>query len=377
MRILINASNLHIGGGIQVADSIIREIVNFPQYEYRVVVSAAVRKELGGWSGHRQIRIVEYTAKPKLSSVLSGRDAFLDRQVKEFSPDAVFSVFGPTYWRPTVLHLCGFAIPHYLYTKRDTPFFSRLTFKQRIRLMVMRWKKLRIMNRNAEAWVCETDDATERLQRLLPQKQVFTVSNSCNQIFEHPERWKPFSLPESSAINFLAVSAYYPHKDLSILVKTAAWLRQYRPDFDFRFIVTVAPEILNVPEELKAYVLCCGRVPLERLPSLYQQADIVIHPSLLECFSATYLEAMKMKKTLLVTDLAFAKDVCGPAAAYYQAGNAVSLAGKMLELSRSPDICQALVQQGRNQQKKFLSPTQRVHTYWQLLERLSSQHQNY
>lgn len=48
--------------------------------------------------------------------------------------------------------------------------------------MVMRWKKLRIMNRNAEAWVCETDDATERLQRLLPQKQVFTVSNSCNQI---------------------------------------------------------------------------------------------------------------------------------------------------------------------------------------------------
>jgi len=132
-----------------------------------------------------------------------------------------------------------------------------------------------------------------------------------------------------------------------------------------------------VPEELKAYVLCCGRVPLERLPSLYQQADIVIHPSLLECFSATYLEAMKMKKTLLVTDLAFAKDVCGPAAAYYQAGNAVSLAGKMLELSRSPDICQALVQQGRNQQKKFLSPTQRVHTYWQLLERLSSQHQNY
>lgn len=90
MRILINASNLHIGGGIQVADSIIREIVNFPQYEYRVVVSAAVRKELGGWSGHRQIRIVEYTAKPKLSSVLSGRDAFLDRQVKEFSPDAVF-----------------------------------------------------------------------------------------------------------------------------------------------------------------------------------------------------------------------------------------------------------------------------------------------
>lgn len=37
-------------------------------------------------------------------------------------------------------------------------------------------------------------------------------------------------------------------------------------------------------------------------------------PSLLECFTATYPEAMRMERPIVTTDLAFAQGLCGEAA---------------------------------------------------------------
>ena len=52
-------------------------------------------------------------------------------------------------------------------------------------------------------------------------------------------------------------------------------------------------------------------------PSLYEQADVMFQPTLLECFSATYPEAMKMQRPIVTTDIEFAHGLCGPAAHYY------------------------------------------------------------
>jgi len=45
--------------------------------------------------------------------------------------------------------------------------------------------------------------------------------------------------------------------------------------------------------------------------------DAIIFPSLLECFSATPLEAMAMKKPLFASDRKFVRDVCGDFAWYF------------------------------------------------------------
>lgn len=44
MNILINASNLKQGGGIQVAQSIIAQLERFPQHHFVVVVSDFVKE---------------------------------------------------------------------------------------------------------------------------------------------------------------------------------------------------------------------------------------------------------------------------------------------------------------------------------------------
>lgn len=44
MNILINASNACVGGGVQVADSICRELYKFPTHQFTVVLSDYLKK---------------------------------------------------------------------------------------------------------------------------------------------------------------------------------------------------------------------------------------------------------------------------------------------------------------------------------------------
>ena len=53
----------------------------------------------------------------------------------------------------------------------------------------------------------------------------------------------------------------------------------------------------------------------------------MILPTLLESFSATYIEAMFHGKTILTSDLDFARDVCGEAAFYFDPLNPQSIGG--------------------------------------------------
>jgi|GEM_PF-6339705 hypothetical protein len=52
MRIIVNCSNLRIGGGIQVALSFIRECINFNRNEYQVSLSPSISSQINQKSNH-------------------------------------------------------------------------------------------------------------------------------------------------------------------------------------------------------------------------------------------------------------------------------------------------------------------------------------
>ena len=78
-----------------------------------------------------------------------------------------------------------------------------------------------------------------------------------------------------------------------------------------------------------------------------------MQPSLLECFSANYVEAMKMGLPIITTDLGFARSLCGDAAAYYSATDPAALADAIAELYRSPEYRSRLVEKGKKQSAIF------------------------
>jgi hypothetical protein len=61
------------------------------------------------------VKRVEYDIPSGLVQSIKSKDDFLDGLVITHQVNAVFSVFGPSYWRPKVKHITGYAKPHYIF----------------------------------------------------------------------------------------------------------------------------------------------------------------------------------------------------------------------------------------------------------------------
>jgi glycosyltransferase involved in cell wall biosynthesis len=89
-------------------------------------------------------------------------------------------------------------------------------------------------------------------------------------------------------------------------------------------------------------------------------------PTLLECFSASYAEAMKMGLPILTSDLKFAREVCGDAAVYFDPVNAGDIAEKILELYDNPENQARMRARGFRRLKDFGTSQERAARYLEI-----------
>ena len=123
MVILINASDMKAGGGIQVADSVCCELHRYPQHYFIAVLSSYMKKTEERLSGYDNVEVVEYDyPKYNVRLLMTGRDVFLDNLVDEKEVDVVVSIFGPNLWIPQCPHISGFARPHLVIP--ESPYFT-------------------------------------------------------------------------------------------------------------------------------------------------------------------------------------------------------------------------------------------------------------
>jgi len=370
MNILINCSNLKAGGGIQVADSVCGLLNEFHNHFFIVVLSSKMECTKSRIEGYTNVKeVYTYDVKNNLQTLVFGRDSFLDGCVKIHSIDAVLTIFGPSRWNPKVAHLSGWAIPHPLLP--DSPYFTMLPPAERllVKLKCLLWRYM--FGRSTDFFWTENPFTTDRVKSLFPKKTVFSVTNYYNQVFDTPYKWThAISLPSFDGTTLLTITANYPHKNLKLLVESAELLRENHPDFNFRFVLTVDEGDLVIPEVVKNNFVLIGKVDVVECPNLYQQSDIMILPSLLECFSATYPEAMKMGVPIVTTDLDFAKGLCGNAACYYSAVNAEDAAVAIYKVATNKEYAKQLVDNGKKQLLTYDNYEQRVDKLIGILEKI-------
>ena len=132
-----------------------------------------------------------------------------------------------------------------------------------------------------------------------------------------------FDLPKAKT-KLLYLTYYYPHKNIEVFLPLARRIKEMA--LPYCLVVTLdaaqhsrAKAFLNSirSEELQDVLINVGPVLMDNVPSLYAQCDALLMPTLLESFSGTYVEAMYHEKTILTSDLDFARDVCGDAAFYF------------------------------------------------------------
>lgn len=140
MNILVNTSNLKVGGGLQVADSFISLLHLYTEHSFFVVLSDAMSYLEDSMQGATNCTTLRYELPQTMEGIIWGKNTYLDSIVEQYNIDAVFSVFGPTLWRPKVRHICGFARSQIVYT--ESPFFKKIPFKKKMAYKIRERLKL-------------------------------------------------------------------------------------------------------------------------------------------------------------------------------------------------------------------------------------------
>lgn len=372
MKIFVNAY-CNKGGGIQVCDGLIRTLGDFAEYEFIVCASPEVMSSLGGnFRAPKNVKMLKRPLQTTLQRIL-GRYSATDLIIKEQLVDAVFTVFGPSYWRPNVPHLCGFAIPHYVIDNYCGP-LERWPLMKRVKFFIYKTIQMHSFKCHADAIVVENPLIGKRLKEKFGIAEVYTVYNTCNQVFYDEKSWnKGISLPEFSGRTILTLASYYPHKNLEILVPTARQLREMHPDFPFRFVMSIERGQLKADiSGVEDNFIFLGKVSIDKCPWLYRQSDLMLLPTLLECFSASWVESMVMEIPIITSDLSFAHGICEDAACYVDPTSPKKLAEAIYDLSCSVDMRRKLVENGKRVCLKFADARTRMREYLDIIEKLSA-----
>lgn len=323
-RLLINCSNLHVGGGIAVAASFIDCLSkDLPRdLDIALLVSSSVRSNLASLnaelSGFVSCETANYFG---LRSIWQG----LHRHFAPF--DVVFTVFGPAYTFSRVPHhICGFAQALIIYP-RDA-----------VERGMRPWERLRewfkfgaqeLFFARADELIVELEHVKLGLarRRTFKHMPIHVVHNTVDAVFRDSRRWSTVRIPESAgAVKLGVVSRNYVHKNLACLPMLQDTLRkEYGLQVAFYVTFTDA-EWSACSDGFRASIANVGELMLSQSPSFYSSMDGVIFPSLLESFSAVPLEAMCMRRPLFASDLPFIRDCCQEHANYFDPLDVASMA---------------------------------------------------
>jgi len=363
MTIIINAASIFKGGAEQVVHSFINECRSIDEHEYHIILCENIESLLGDDSFPDNFIFYRLDKRPGSSiPTLWNSLRHFDKLEEKIQPDFVISTGGHGYWRPKAPLMAGFNMAHFIYP--ESPYFKIIGLNKRIFWTLKKQFNL-FFDKRVDAIVVQTDDVNERLQKLIPKVPIHTVSNTINGAFldgkAHPHKLPP---KKKNELRLLSVSSYYPHKNLDVILPVLQELER-RNRRDITFILTLPEENYNqfTGNYSGGRIHNVGPVPISEVPSLYDECDMMFLPTLLECFSASYAEAMAKEKPILTSNLGFAHTVCGDAALYFNPTDPVDIAEKIIYLSDNPDVRDQLIQAGKKALSQLNTPRERAEKF--------------
>ena len=96
-----------------------------------------------------------------------------------------------------------------------------------------------------------------------------------------------------------------------------------------------------------------GYVDDKNFSQIYSQALALIHPSLIEGFSLTGLEAMALNCPVISSNASCLPEIYGNSVLYFDPHQPNELAEKITQLQNNPKLRQQLIDQGHQQIKKY------------------------
>lgn len=371
MILLINTSNLAQGGIVQGSLSFLEEIKNYRGHTFHVFLADCFSRQLILDSYPENFYFYSFKHLPLSVFYGFSMRARLRKLEKAIKPDCVLSISGPSYWRPTNVHLIGFARGHYVYSdyfeKINYSLFEDLSFK--VKKVFHRF----LFKREADYYFTQTNDVSERLSKFIniEKNRVFTVGNTYHPIFNkviHDLQLLPPSL--DGEFRLITIADYHKHKNLEVINEIIPYL--VKENIRVKFILTLPSAICKKKfGRNMSHIINVGPVAISSCPYLYSQSNALFLPTLIECFSASYPEAMKMGKPILTSDLSFAHDICKEAAIYFDPLNPENIAESIISISKDIELRKKIVNKGYERLSEFETSQSRAKRYIDICELIS------
>ncbi|QOY54063.1 glycosyltransferase [Candidatus Sulfurimonas marisnigri] len=365
MKIIINTTNLKIGGALQVAISFIYECTSFTENEYHIFLSPSMRKEIEQNKFPENFKFYSFD-NPSRFIVFDKTIKLLNKMEEKIKPDCVFSVFGPTYWKPKSKHIMGFANGLYLYG--DLPYMQNMGALEKLKFNLKKTYHQFLLKNNADLYVVQTEDMKDRFSKFInkPKEKIRVVSSKYHSIFEQ-EINDLNLLPKKEADEFwfVTISAYYPHKKLDIINDLVKIIKE--KNLNVKFILTLPENVLESKfQKSKEYIINLGPVKLEECPYIYSMSDALFLPTLVESFTASYPEAMVMKKPILTSHYSFATSVCKDGALYFNPYDVNDIINQITKIYYDKELYQAMVSKALLIIEELPSSKERAEEYLKL-----------
>ncbi len=368
--VLINAANLHSGGGVQVASSFIVELLalDVPDLELFVLISNEIGQELFKLNVDlTSLKNIKIANTFGLKAVWSPINKYLANY------DLVFTVFGPNYLKNKgYIDLVGFAQAWIIDSAAYEVLSPLSKIKAKIKFLVQEW-----FFRRSDAFVVELEHVRDGLyhNKIAKIGAVHVAHNCISSLYLDCTQWRRVELGVSNMnfrIGFLGRD--YPHKNTQIIPRVKeVLLERHGLAVDF-FVTFNESEWRAKSEEFRQLVNNLGSLSVTECPSFYLSMDAVIFPSILECFSATPLESMVMEKPLFASDRRFVKDVCGGYAFYFDpfdAEDAANIIAGYIENQYGRDAIR--LQQAKEHAINFSNARSRAEQYLSVIRALLSE----
>lgn len=370
IRVVIDVSNIKVGGGIQVALSFINYLLEEQQQKihFHFVLSTKVFEQIKNKEQLVNYNVINtgfWTLNPFSKSRTLFRSVIRDA-------DLVFTLFGPSFWGNCNKHLVGFANA-WIVTPNTHAYYKYPPIKR----LIVRLKNYvlgKLLYTGKRFYVTETKDIKDKFLNYFGanEEQIKVVPNSLPYMYSNEPISIDVGLPSlKEHYKFLTISANYPHKNLSVIEDVGHEL--FKKNLKFIFFVTMTEEAYkSSSNSFKKYTYNLGVIDVEECPSYYASADALFLPTLLECFSVSYLEAMFCKLPIATSNYDFAKEICGDAAIYFNPLSPLDIAEKLETLITNKKINNELVDNGKLRLAHHINNEERSKMYLNILLDLGS-----
>lgn len=326
MKILFNCTVNVVGGAVQNSANFIKNAKASNKHLFLFLVSREVKEtvEKLGCSSE-SIVVCDSPARSK-----KARESILEVE-REFNPDIVYTMAGPTYVNFNAYHVMGVSDPYITHASLTNFSFNRSTFSALSMFLKIAYKafyarffanEFVFQTQTSRSGFCKRYFFDKQKTHILPNAigEQFLIHDLVNNGGNSRPRTKIF-----------VPSAYYPHKNIEITLEIANLLQAKNNNEQFCFVLTIPKESEFVKKiegsPVRNMFEVIGPYSYADAKDLYANAEIIFIPSLLETFSTSYLEAIACAKPLIVADRPFAKEICNEYAYYFDGIDSRMVAG--------------------------------------------------